>query len=119
MYTSKARRSKHFVIIFSKLKMTASYYQSHYDMVKANPYPVGYILLYGNPNGKTETSVVSLGGNVFVDIHGKRYNSYDEWIETLPELAKSDIGITEIEPITKKVSDAVDSMTSFFRNLFL
>jgi len=94
-------------------------YETHYDMVKANPYPAGYILLYGNPNGKTQTSVVSLGNNTFVDITGKRYNSYDEWVETLPDLAKGDVGITEIEPLTKKMTNAVESMTSFFRGLFL
>jgi hypothetical protein len=60
-------------------------------------YPPGYILTFTSLYSPEEDStVVSMGSNIFIDVSTNQvYNSYDEWIGTLPSYAEADIGISE------------------------
>jgi hypothetical protein len=72
----------------------------HYDYVKANPYPQGYLIKYRDLyNYKVNSCVLSLGLNRFVEVNTSRvFNSYDEWLVTLPVRANGDMGITVVSP---------------------
>ena len=60
-------------------------------------YPSGYIISFISlHNPEEDSAVVSMGGNIFIDVSTNQvYNSYDEWLSTLPSYANADIGITE------------------------
>ena len=60
-------------------------------------YPPGYILTFTSLYSPEEDStVVSMGNNIFIDVSTNQvYNSYDEWLTTLPSYAEADIGISE------------------------
>jgi hypothetical protein len=80
--------------------MSDSLPDTHYDYVSANSYPQGYIIKYIDLYSfNMNSTVLSLGNNRFVDINSNCiFNSYDAWLETLPQRAKSDMGIKEYKP---------------------
>ena len=60
-------------------------------------YPSGYIISFTSLyNPEEDSAVVSMGNNIFIDVSTNQvYNSYDEWLCTLPSYAEADIGISE------------------------
>ena len=78
----------------------------HYNYVEANPYPQGYIIKYTDLyNHRLNSCVLSLGNNRFIHTTTNRvFESYDEWLVTLPPRANGDLGVTEINP-TRQISN--------------
>lgn len=60
-------------------------------------YPPGYIISFTSLyNPEEDSSIVSMGNNIFIDVSTNQvYNSYGEWLYTLPSYAEADIGISE------------------------
>lgn len=91
-----------------------------YDLVNATPYPRGWVLTYTNKyNPELSDAVVSLGHNKFVRQIGQSgqlefFNSYDEWIATLPLDAQSDVGLKEydINGAIKNVNNYINAVVA-------
>ncbi len=88
-----------------------------YDLVKNAPYPRGWVLSYTHKyNPELNDAVVSLGFNRFVkeDASGsiRIFESYDEWLCTLPPDAQSDIGIKEHSMQIHNLKDYIRAVLS-------